>query len=493
MLLVLITLGACYESHSPLGRDADPADTNDRDVPFFDAPSDSPVDVGGQDTPQDTNVDVGEDVGSVLCERDADCPSNACIRDPRVQVQDLASVQLVCGPTSAAGNPGGACEVSADCPRGLCLVSDRCVAACTTDEDCGDNEECQEVMVRGNETALEEVRACVVTFAQAPSWRVFEQVTSLSGAGTEVMIPRTSPQQAVMLQTYDVRPTAFASLTTSTGELLSTPGALPEGPNPVLGFGRPHVVLIPMSAQVPFDANYIAGFRTIGEVNALQRRLEGPRLGPRRIVLEIFTFPARVTVRGDRVQSPRFERLLVQIEREVARTLGVEVAEIRVHPVVGQLADELTVAPATGLGHPNLTRARLLTVGIDEAVLPVLWMRDIEGAFGIAGGIPGPWGVTGTEGTGVGLSVDAAVGEGSVPGTLAHEIGHFLGLYHTVELDGSQINPLTDTPTCEDDDGDGLVAPWECDGTNFMFWTGGRGSTPQQRNIIEASMLTAHE
>lgn len=53
--------------------------------------------------------------------------------------------------------------------------------------------------------------------------------------------------------------------------------------------------------------------------------------------------------------------------------------------------------------------------------------------------------------------------------TAAHEIGHYLGLYHTSERDGSEHDPVGDTPECAG--GDVACA----DASNVMFWTGGGG------------------
>jgi hypothetical protein len=59
---------------------------------------------------------------------------------------------------------------------------------------------------------------------------------------------------------------------------------------------------------------------------------------------------------------------------------------------------------------------------------------------------------------------------------LAHEVGHFLGLFHTSETDGSSYEPLSDTPVCDlshDTSGDGIVDAFECMGLgaeNVMFW-----------------------
>jgi hypothetical protein len=83
---------------------------------------------------------------------------------------------------------------------------------------------------------------------------------------------------------------------------------------------------------------------------------------------------------------------------------------------------------------------------------------------GIDGTIPGPSGVGGTIHSGAAVSI-ANLGKNMVnctPGTLnfgtcgsdtvaytaAHEVGHFLGLYHTTEVLGNAFDPLVDTPRC---------------------------------------------
>ena len=65
---------------------------------------------------------------------------------------------------------------------------------------------------------------------------------------------------------------------------------------------------------------------------------------------------------------------------------------------------------------------------------------------GISGGIPGPP-RPGTPRSGVAVSVELAGNDSDVLAhVMAHEGGHFLGLFHTVEFFGAE-DPLPDTPT----------------------------------------------
>jgi len=117
--------------------------------------------------------------------------------------------------------------------------------------------------------------------------------------------------------------------------------------------------------------------------------------------------------------------------------------------------------------------------------------------LGLSAGPPGAAAISQTSKSGLVVSaIDLDADPDSVAKIMSHEGGHFLGLYHTTEKDGSQFDLLGDSPECgpeNDADGNGVMNSSECAGMgaeNVMWWTltsGDATLTSDQGNILRSN------
>ena len=163
--------------------------------------------------------------------------------------------------------------------------------------------------------------------------------------------------------------------------------------------------------------------------------------------------------------------------------------------------------PAAGpLEGVAIAEMRARALGATDAVnLYIYESIDSElGVLGFAGGIPGaPF--DGYASSGVVVQVDGhrSFFGGNLDSTLlgdtiAHELGHQLGLFHTSESSGDFHDPIEDTPECppeRDTNEDGFVDSFECedlDGTFLMFWLALERVAAAPVSAMQSDVLIRH-
>ena len=170
---------------------------------------------------------------------------------------------------------------------------------------------------------------------------------------------------------------------------------------------------------------------------------------------------------------------------------------------------------------------QMFTLSQPGGAIPLFFVDDVQSSsatgngiiVGIDGAIPGPAGAGGTVHSGALVNVTNIVtnsqcisvpafhdcGADQVAYIAAHESGHFMGLYHTSEADGTLFDPVGDTSQCApscDTNRDGAVSGAECNddssttqscggAKNTMFWllsSQARGQfSKQQGQILRAN------
>ena len=162
------------------------------------------------------------------------------------------------------------------------------------------------------------------------------------------------------------------------------------------------------------------------------------------------------------VQTMRTIYSSMGVSVNVANYIDAEPAVARRYGVIRDLYDVFNLV-ATSKNPGESLQERL---SVNVFLIEDFNVADAPGLLGLSTGIPGMAGMHGISGTGLVFSTANMGKDNRTLGqTMAHEIGHFLGLRHTTEHLGSDHDPITDTPTCLLPD-----LGFACnDASNFMF------------------------
>ncbi|MEM9189131.1 MAG: hypothetical protein AAGF12_08135 [Myxococcota bacterium] len=404
-------------------------------------------------------VDLPTTEGS--CQTSADCDGRAC----RFAGGE-ARATLQCGPPGEDRVP---CKGPEDCAAGLCALGGRCVEACVP-EACGAGERCASVVVRTADeaapgSALLRVRGCVPS---DNSGRIeAEELAIVDGRGV-----LNRPEGLFFLT-----PRCPAAVVATRLETQRDPPEVLFGAgmprNPLVADGRPLAVWIPNNPSfLPAAEGYRLGIE--GTAEPLELLYVPPGTDGGQLDIDLYYVGAFGWTPADAGDPPPVTAALLGLENRLAPA-SISLGNVRRHHVTGSFRERLSIV-ADEERADAFREFGALTAGELSPSVSVFLIRSLDGVVGLSGGIPGVFGRTGTSGSAVVISV----GQLSAAGfdrALSHEVGHYLGLFHTSEPDGALLEAIADTPHCppaQDRDADGVVSSEECEGfgeSNLMFWS----------------------
>mgnify|MGYP006194650271 CR=1 FL=1 len=442
------------------------------------------------DSPDEGCVQAGSDsFCAAYCASDDDCRQGyACATAP-------GSPGRVC--IAATGLPdGSACEADGDCQGGTCLTDwpggfcttlgcesfedcsrlgeenrclrvrgpDLCVRLCTTDDECREDYVCQGF---GDGTGM-----CTPDPAQpidptALENNPFDVVCQPATGGTATIdyaVAADTVAYMVTPLTPDGRRIGPQRIDLPAGSILDLQGANFFQSIPAQLYGGMNPTVVPATGH--HTAQLEAGlhsYQLSTEADEICHYLLEEKAYGDTIDFNIYF----VGLTGlDATSAPtdvNMQAVLAQFDAIYAAS-GISIGKVRYFDITGDAATAYSVLRSEAdLSELVKLSQRPGSTMDDVLSTNVFFVRTLAmgGAIGISAGLPGPAGLHGTHGSGVaftaeymGETVDPSLGDGGVDGNvftgqvLAHEVGHYLGLFHTSEQGGFSYDPLPDTPQC---------------------------------------------
>lgn len=391
----------------------------------------------------------------MACETSDDCsnPDWRCLTLRDVETPDELARR--CGPVAELG---GTCVENSGCLTEVCLSriwGGVCSEPCGADTSCTlEGWTCQDdVLVAGAEDRP--VRLCA---AGGNSEVITLDLPATTGPHTFTVPEGVVSIQIVVVADDPNQDILLSELRNPMGEVVTDGGSGPNYPAPLryLSLGGEVSVIIPNNDDPALQAmvgewqfGVAPSTIDVRSVQVFMRRSEGA-IRRTRWDINILIAPG---IRNDLTAVTATEEgyLPAVLDRLVLywNAVGLQIGEVRYYDLP---AEYLVIDSRNELGE----MLRLESVQVPSGALNVFFVREVASAsgstFGVSGGIPGAVGVNGTAGSGVVMRVrnrTTTAGD-----TLAHELGHFLGLWHVTDfVDGPNSDVffhdvIADTPEC---------------------------------------------
>jgi len=205
---------------------------------------------------------------------------------------------------------------------------------------------------------------------------------------------------------------------------------LPESDNP-------DVQLVPGGGTYRFRLYRYSGTGTSFNVRTIVENRPGAVVDESKIDMNIFLAPG-LNITGPETDT-KLQAVITRID-DIFSQVGLHVGDVAYYQIGSSAYNSVSQSE-----FPQLLEK---SSAASETRANVFFVQSAigGGVIGIAGGIPGPK-LNGSPVSGVMVDYDfdnaAAVGQ-----VTAHELGHYLGLYHTVEQGGGQWDIISDTLEC---------------------------------------------